>query len=334
MYFATNSRTHGSRSSRSMPSLSSLPRRTRLGADWEILRDQFAGQTGAPAAGNVQAVVQQAMSQQALYTTEDCSGASSGQSKVSLITGVGGSMAAKWATTAIAAGSTGPLAPLVLIGAGVLQVFSAIFGHHAAKVKQEQQIICAVVQAVNDSISVIDQAFQQGQINAQGAAGSFDQLFSDLQKNVQPILKQDKDHCNAACFILAEARGVIAKKKDQYLRVPPPNAPPGSYVQTCRNMVVNGDVMTAECQGINNGGWSQTSISNLSTCAAIDNIGGQLTCTVQKPAPILSVSEPTQATNVQTSNPADLVNSLTQSTGIPSWAIWGIGALLLMRVIE
>jgi hypothetical protein len=95
-----------------------------------------------------------------LWTKEDCSGIVNTGSKAQLITSAAGGAAVSWATTAIAAGATGPLAPIVLAVGGILQVFGSIFGHHAAKVKQEQQIICAVVQSVNDSLSVIDQAVQ------------------------------------------------------------------------------------------------------------------------------------------------------------------------------
>jgi hypothetical protein len=164
------------------------------------------------------------MNQGGLWTTENCSGIVSSGSTAQLVTSAAGGAAVSWATTAIAAGASGPLAPIVLIAGGILQVFGAIFGHHAAKVKQEQQIICAVVQSVNDSLSVIDQAVQQGVITPQQASPSLDQLYSDLQRNVQPILKQDSGNCNAACFILAEARGVIGKRKEAYAKILPPQA--------------------------------------------------------------------------------------------------------------
>jgi len=191
--------------------------RRGLGDDAAILQQVFAGQSGAPAAANVQQVVQTAMEQNSLYTTENCSGIVTGKSTASLVLTSGGGAAVSWASTAIAAGASGPLAPIVLAVGGVIQVFGAIFGHHAAKVQQEQQIICAVVQSINDSLAVIDQAFGQAFVNADQAGRSLDALYTALQQNVQPILKQDSGHCNAACFILAEARGVIAKRKAMYL---------------------------------------------------------------------------------------------------------------------
>ena len=284
-----------------------------------------AGGGGAPSSALVRQTVQTAMNQGGLWTTENCSGIVSGGSTASLVLTAGGGVAAKWATTAIAAGASGPLAPLVLIGAGVLQVFGAIFGHHAAKVKQEQQIICAVVQAVNDSLGVIDQAVQQGVITAGGASASLDKLYTDLQQNVQPILKQDSDHCNAACFILAEARGVIGKRKEQYdqlARILPPNAPQGSYTQTCRNVVVQGDQLVAECQDMQ-GNWRQTGLPSISACNGISNINGQLKC--DAPAAPNPLDNPAAAA-------AGLVDQLASSFNVPSWVIWAGGGLAAAKI--
>lgn len=226
-----------------------------------ILNQTFAGVTGAPAAANVRLAVSQAMAQDALWTSEDCSGIVTGGSTASLVLGTGGSAAVSWASTAIAAGASGPLAPIVMAVGGIMEVFGAIYAHHAQKVKQEQQIICAVVQAMNDSFSVIDQGVQQGLITPAQAGPSLDQLYSDLQQNVQPILKQDNGDCNAACFELAMARAVIAQKKMYYASLPPP--PP--------------------------------------------------------PAPSIA-TDPAGAA-------ASAINSIATSTGLPTWAIWGGGAV-------
>jgi len=189
-------------------------RRRMLGDDASVLAAAIAaGGGGAPSSALVSQTVQTAMNNGALWTKEDCSGIVSGKSTASLVLSTAGAAAIKFA------GATGPAAPFVMIAGGIMQVFGAIFGHHAAKVKQEQQIICAVVQSVNDSLSVIDQAVQQGVITADQASASLDKLYSDLQANVQPILKQDSGHCNAACFELAEARGVIGKRKEQYAAI-------------------------------------------------------------------------------------------------------------------
>jgi hypothetical protein len=298
-------------------------RRFRLGDDPQILAQVFSGQSGAPAADNVRQAVQQAIDQGSLWTTENCSGAISGSKSAVLTSSIGG-MAIKFA------GATGPLAPVMLIAGGVLQVFGAIFGHHAAKVQQEQQIICAVVQAVNDSLSVIDQAFQSGQISASQAAASLEQLYSDLRQNVQPILKQDSSHCNAACFILAEARGVIARRKQLYQMA---GMPAGSWQLTCRDPQINatGDRLVATCEDMQ-GGWGSTTLPSIAACApgSITNVNGALQC---QPAPA-AVSPSGQPVSTTTGSVQNLVSQATSSTGLPSWAIYAGAALLALKLLK
>lgn len=298
-------------------------RHTRLGDDATILQQVFAGQSGAPAAANVQQVVQQAMSQGALYTAENCSGVI-GPSKAALITSAGGSAAVSWATTAIAAGATGPLAPVVLAVGGVLEVFGAIFAHHAAKVKQEQQIICAVVQAINDSLSVIDQAVQQGVITAAQAGPSLDKLYSDLQQNVSPILKQDSSHCNAACFILAEARGVIAKRKATYAAMLPAQASLAcaqAYWKLYPDVAADPGMGTA---GGPAGAWTHytTFGKNEGRTWPCDASGNAITA---GGAPSIT-SNPVGAA-------ASLVDQLAASTGLPAIVIWGVGGLAAAKLL-
>jgi hypothetical protein len=327
-----------------------LRRRGFLGqlTDQDILTQVFAGQSGSPAADNVRQVVQTAVDQGALYTAENCSGIV-GPSTAQLVTnyaGVGaGAAGSIGSALAIAGIATGPLMPIVALAGGIISLFGAIFGAHAAKVKQEQQIICAVVQSVNDSLSVIDQAVRQGQLSPAQANGSLDQMYSELKQAVQPILKQDSGHCNAACFILAEARGVIIKRKDLYSRIMPAGAPAGSWQQTCRNVVVNGDTFTAECEDTA-GNWDPTSIPSIAACsgAEIANINGVLKCcdpnrpagsTVCNPwtpatAAVSASGAPIVDPSSLVSQAENLVASAASSTGLPAWGIWaGVGLLLV-----
>lgn len=193
--------------------------------DAQIIADVFAGQTGEPAKALVQATALQALQKGQLFTSENCSGYGPTSSTAQLITsgiGLGGTAAISFGGASALAGALGVgLAPatagLSLALTGVIDVFGAIFSHHAQKVKQEQQIICAVVQSFNDSASIIEQALKQGKITTQQATASLDQLYNSMQNATQSIIKQDSGHCNAACFILAEARAVIEKKKQTYI---------------------------------------------------------------------------------------------------------------------
>jgi hypothetical protein len=54
--------------------------------------------------------------------------------------------------------------------------------------------------------------------------------------------------------------------------------PPGDYVQTCRNMRMDGNRLEAECQK-REGGWRRTSLNNVDQCGSpIANDNGHLVC--------------------------------------------------------
>jgi hypothetical protein len=54
--------------------------------------------------------------------------------------------------------------------------------------------------------------------------------------------------------------------------------PPGNYRQTCRNVRVDGNWLTATCQK-RNGGWRDTSLKNFNYCRSeIENDNGHLRC--------------------------------------------------------
>jgi hypothetical protein len=292
-----------------------------LGDDASVLAAAVsAGGAGSPSSALVSQTVQSAMSRGGLWTTENCSGIVNSGSKAQLITSAGGKAAVGWATTAIAAGASGPLAPIVLAVGGILQVFGAIFGHHAAKVKQEQQIICAVVQAVNDSLSVIDQAVQQGVITPAQAGPSLDKLYSDLQQNVQPILKQDSSHCNAACFILAEARGVIGKMKETYSKILPAQATAAcaqAYWALYPDVAASPDFGPKAGPA---GAWTHYSTWGKGE-------GRTWPCDATG----------SSAASSSGANPLDAVSSLTSqlanSLNLPTWAIWGAGGLLAAKLV-
>ena len=233
MYVQANSTGRSrSRSLRSGSGLGAVP-------DSTLLAQVFAGQSGAPASSLVQQTVQQAMAQGSLWTKENCTGiVTPGSQIASAVLTTGGGIAMKLASVGGALAAT-PAAPFILAAAGVAELFGAIFGHHAAKVKQEQQIICAVVQSVNDTLSAMDQLVTSGQVPPQQAMQALDAIYPQIQQSVSPILKQDSSHCNAACFILAEARGVIAKKKAQYQDLIPPPPPPSPANSSGANPVAS-----------------------------------------------------------------------------------------------
>jgi hypothetical protein len=159
-------------------------------------------------------------------------------------------------------------------------------------------------------------------------------LYSDLQQNVQSILKQDSSHCNAACFILAEARGVIGKVKERYAAMPPPISE-GMLIRSVSGpkvAVFTGggrrwipDPATLQCMGFNFG---QVVVIPDAQWNAIPE-GSNF--------PALTGANCAPAAGSSTANPLDAVSSLTDqlaaSFNVPTWAVWGVGGLLAAKIV-
>ena len=61
--------------------------------------------------------------------------------------------------------------------------------------------------------------------------------------------------------------------------------PPGSYVATCRDIRMRGDVLNASCQNAG-GGWVKTSLNDVYRCTGdIANVNGSLQCDQSKGLP-------------------------------------------------
>jgi hypothetical protein len=115
-------------------------------------------------------------------------------------------------TTLTAAATAG-----ITAGASVLVgLFVSIYAAHAAKIKAEQQVVCASVPAAADSLTAIQQAVAAGTITpAQGitALQNLEQAFS---QNVASIIKNDASHCNAACVWVKQLEAIVVYKSSQY----------------------------------------------------------------------------------------------------------------------
>lgn len=112
---------------------------------------------------------------------------------------------------------TGPAAPFVIAAGVVASVLGDIFGifggHHAQAVAKEQNDLCQMVPAANQGLQLVDQAVQQGQLDAAGAAQALDNLYSFFQQGVAQIIKDNSSQCNAACVYARALRGIIAQRK-------------------------------------------------------------------------------------------------------------------------
>jgi len=109
------------------------------------------------------------------------------------------------ATAGITAGAS------LLVG-----LFVSIYSAHAAKVKQEQQVVCASVPAAADSLTAIEQAVQAGTITPAQGIQALQALEQAFAQNVQSILKNDSSHCNAACVWIKQLEAIVLYKSSQY----------------------------------------------------------------------------------------------------------------------
>ncbi len=103
-------------------------------------------------------------------------------------------------------------------------------------------------------------------------------------------LKQ-KNTFSSVSFILILALGVLISMIGYSLErtvmavILPLQVPQGSYTQSCRNIKVSNDTLTASCQNIG-GGWVNTSLENFSYCSGgINNDNGKLQC-ARKSTPV------------------------------------------------
>jgi|SRR5882724_9334790 len=147
--------------------------------------------------------------------TGQCSGASLLKPA---ITGTVGSLALHFAPQAFAAG---PIVGGIVVGiAAISELFTVIFGHHAAAIKKEQSVLCAATPAANQSLQLIDQAVQQGQATPQDAITALGNVVSGFQQAVASIIHganpMSSGECNAACVILSELRAIVLLKQSQY----------------------------------------------------------------------------------------------------------------------
>jgi hypothetical protein len=148
--------------------------------------------------------------------TADCAGVS--LAKPALMSATTG-LALKFLPQAAAAG--GPIGAAVVIAiAGISELFSVIFGHHAKAVAKERSVLCAAVPAANQSIELIAQAVSGGQATPAQAIAALDQVVSGFQSAVSSIIHgadpMSSGECNAACVILSELRAIVLVAKSQY----------------------------------------------------------------------------------------------------------------------
>jgi len=113
----------------------------------------------------------------------------------------------------------------VPIVGGTLQKIFGIFGaHHAAAVKTEQATLCQAVPDANNFLRSIDAALAQGQIDVSTAAQALEQGYEQWLPEIQGIMQEHGDTCNAACIYRKAFRAAIEKRKQDYAIITAQNA--------------------------------------------------------------------------------------------------------------
>lgn len=135
------------------------------------------------------------------------------------------------ATHTLLAAAAIPVAGAIIAAAGIaVQFISMIFAHHAAAAKQEQQLGCAAISAANNSLSLIDQAVNAGQITPDAADAALDELVRQFSSYVAPSVKHNP--CNANCEQIITLRAIVNYRKSLYasMAVPVAASPSSSGV--------------------------------------------------------------------------------------------------------
>jgi hypothetical protein len=155
------------------------------------------------------------------YTTSSgCQAAPGAVSPATVITSsVGGTLLKVGA-------ATGPAAPFVMAAGAALTVLGDIFGifggHHAAAVAKEQSELCQYIPAVNSALQAVDQGLASGSLTSLQASQALDNILNAFQTGVSNIMKMSSGACNAACVYFRDLQGIVAQRKLNLARNPPP----------------------------------------------------------------------------------------------------------------
>ena len=114
----------------------------------------------------------------------------------------------------IAAGG-GPVG-LVLLGVGaIVGVIQAIFTHHAQAVQRDIRAQCSLIPASNNTLDVIINGVQSGQIKASDGSIAMDQLPKIFLQQAGAA-KNNSPYCNGVCGNLIVLRAICFYWKSQF----------------------------------------------------------------------------------------------------------------------
>jgi hypothetical protein len=154
------------------------------------------------------------------WVSPNCSGIIGAGSTTDLTLTQAAGKVATGVTGAVAAAAAGTAAGVALgvatLGIGlIVSVISIIFAHHAAAVQQEQQIECTATAAANNTMNVIAEGVQSGQIAPADAATALNTLYTNYSAMVKPSFGESP-YCNANCELQIVMLGMVLYWQSQY----------------------------------------------------------------------------------------------------------------------
>lgn len=116
-----------------------------------------------------------------------------------------------------AAGVASVALPIIGIGVAIATIVGTIFAHHAAKVKEQAQLDCAMVAACNNAWNEMRSAIAAGQLTAAQALQGFESVYSQAAALVAPMSNGPKPgDCNNPCNLTLICRAVTNKLEAMY----------------------------------------------------------------------------------------------------------------------
>jgi len=115
-----------------------------------------------------------------------------------------------FAAIAPAIAALGPIAPFAAIGAAVVNLFMALFGHHSRMVKKEHALFCATLPAARDTLTAIKSGVSSGSLSPADGIAALQSLQQQFEQQLSSMLKMNETQCNAECVWIKQFRAIVA----------------------------------------------------------------------------------------------------------------------------
>ena len=112
--------------------------------------------------------------------------------------------------------ATGPGAIVVAGIAAAINIFGALFAHHAQAVAKENQAICASVPAAMDGLTAIEQAVSDGTVSPADGITMLNNLQSQFLQTITPVTKNTSSQCDAGCVWTKMMAAIVFELTSQW----------------------------------------------------------------------------------------------------------------------